>query len=327
MDSDSRIVTVSVPATTANLGPGFDCLGMALDLRNEVAFTPDGPILIDGENETKYHLAIEGVDHAQVPSGRENLVVSAAETIFRLVGRRPATLDARLLNRIPVASGLGSSSTAIVAGLAGANALVDGGLTRDELLRLAVALEGHPDNVAPALLGGLVLGVLPDAAQGPAELVVCRLEPPRLTAIIVLPDFLFLTADARAALPTSYTRADAIFNASRLGLLLHAFDSGDFQHLRTAMGDRLHQSYRMGLIPGARAAYEAAYEAGALGVALSGAGPSLLAFAAEGGEAIARAMEAAFNAAGLACRAWILSPSSTGTRLVISEDFQVAHNF
>lgn len=324
MTSDSRTVTVSVPATTANLGPGFDCLGLALDLRNEVTFTPDGPILDDEGQATNYHITVEGVDHAKVPSGRDNLVVAAAETIFRLVGRQPASLDVRLLNRIPVASGLGSSSTAIVAGLVAANALVDGGLTRDELLRLAVALEGHPDNVAPALLGGLVLGVLPDGEQGPAELIVCRLEPPRLSAVIVLPDFPFLTADARAALPSSYTRADAIFNTSRLGLLLHAFGSGDFQHLRTAMGDRLHQTYRMKLIPGAPTAYEAAYGAGALGVALSGAGPSLLAFAAQGEDDIAGAMEAAFNAAGLSCRKWILTPSNAGTKLLLSGDFQVA---
>jgi homoserine kinase len=185
-------------------------------------------------------------------------------------------------------------------------------------------LEGHPDNVAPALLGGLVLGVLPDEEQGPAELIVCRLEPPRLSAIIVLPDFPLLTADARAALPSSYPRADAIFNASRLGLLLHTFSTGDFTHLRVAMGDRLHQSYRLRLIPGAPAAYEAAYEAGALGVALSGAGPSLLAFADKGEEGIARAMAAAFGAAGLSCRTWILTPSSTGTKLLVSDDIQVA---
>jgi homoserine kinase len=314
-DQGSFTVSVSVPATTANLGPGFDCLGLALDLWNEVTFTPDGPTLSDGGHQTEYHIAVEGLDREKVPSGRDNLVVSAAEAIFRLVGRRPAAVGVRLLNRIPVASGLGSSSTAIVAGLVGANALVSGGLTRDELLRLAVAMEGHPDNVAPALLGGLVFGVLPDEEQGPAELIICRLAPPRLSAIIVLPDFPLLTADARTALPSSYPRADAIFNASRLGLLLHSFSTGDFTYLRVAMGDRLHQRYRLRLIPGAPAAYEAAYATGALGVALSGAGPSLLAFADEREEAIAQAMAAAFGAAGLSCRTWNLTPTSMGAQL------------
>jgi homoserine kinase len=182
-------------------------------------------------------------------------------------------------------------------------------------LRRAVAIEGHPDNVAPAMLGGLVLGVLPDEEQGPAELIVCRMEPPQLSVVIVLPDFHFLTSDARAALPVSLSRADAIFNMSRLSLLLHAFTTGDFRQLRVAMGDRLHQSYRLKLIPGALAAYDSAYKAGALGVALSGAGPSLLAFAADGEAAIAEAMTAAFGAAGLSCRTWILPPSSAGVKL------------
>jgi homoserine kinase len=315
IESDSRPILVSVPATTANLGPGFDCLGLALDLRNEVSFTSSGPMVQYGAGDTNYRIKVEGLDAAKVPADHRNLVAASAEEIFRLVGRRPSSLDVQLFNQIPVASGLGSSSTAIVAGLAGANALVDGGLSCNELLRMAVRMEGHPDNVAPAMLGGLVLGILPDLPPGPDELVVCRLAPPHLTAVVVLPDYLFLTANARAALPPSLPMADAVFNASRLGLLLHTLTTGDFTHLRIAMSDRLHQSHRMKLIPGATAAYEAAYEAGALGVALSGAGPSLLAFAIDEQAAIAGAMSAAFAEAGLTSRSWILDPSSEGMRL------------
>lgn len=312
MRKTSRAVTVSVPATTANLGPGFDCLGLALDLRNEVTFVSGGPLLADEGQETEYQVTIDGLDREKVPAGRENLVISAAETIFSLAGVRPSRLDVRLFNRIPVASGLGSSSTAIVAGLVAANALVESGLSCHELLRIAVNMEGHPDNVAPAMLGGLVLGIQPDAQQGPSELLVYPMPPPNLMAIIVLPDYHFLTADARAALPTTLTRADAIFNTSRLGLLVHALTSGNFQQLRVAMGDRLHQTYRLHLIPGAFAAYDAAYKAGAAGVALSGAGPSLLALATGDEQAIARAMVDAFQSAGLASRVWILQPSSAG---------------
>jgi homoserine kinase len=168
------------------------------------------------------------------------------------------------------------------------------------------------------MLGGLVLGVLPDATQGPAELILRRMEPPRLAAVIVLPDFPLLTADARAALPPAIARADAIFNASRLGLLLYALTGDHPDCLRVAMGDRLHQPYRLALIPGAAAAYDAAYAAGALGVALSGAGPSLLAFFnGDAGETIGPAMSAAFAAAGLGSRTWLLRPAAEGARLAM----------
>ena len=199
------------------------------------------------------------------------------------------------------------------------DSVCDAGWTEGELLRLAVEMEGHPDNVAPAILGGLVLGVLPDATHGPAELILRRMEPPRLGVVVVLPDFPLLTADARAALPPAVSRADAIFNASRLGLLLHALTSDEPDCLRVAMGDRLHQPYRLALIPGAPAAYAAAYAAGALGVALSGAGPSLLAFTADDGEAIGRAMSAAFAAAGLRSRTWLLRPSAAGACLTAGD--------
>jgi homoserine kinase len=315
----SRAVTVSVPATSANLGPGFDCLGLALDLRNEVTAARSGPDLPCDGNETEYVVAVEGVDAEKVPVDRRNLVIAAAETLFREVGRRPALCEIRLLNRIPVGSGLGSSSSAVVAGLIAANALIDGGLSPDDLLKIAVAIEGHPDNVAPAMLGGLVLGVLPDVEYGPTQLVVRRMEPPRLSAVVVLPDYQLLTAEARAVLPPTVTRAEAIFNTSRLGLLLHALTAGDYDCLRVAMGDRLHQTHRMKIIPGAANAYEAAYAAGAMGVALSGAGPSLIAFTDLKQEAIAQAMLDAFAGVGLGGRSWILQPSKEGAHHSVVE--------
>ncbi len=316
--SQSLTVSISVPATSANLGPGFDCLGLALDLRNEVIVSSAGPLLpYNDERPTRYEVAVDGIDAGKVPTDRSNLLIGTAETLFRAAGRRPAALAVRMTNRIPVGSGLGSSSSAIVAGLAAANAVVGGGFTERELLRMAVALEGHPDNVAPAMLGGLVLGILPDADAGPAELIVRRMEPPRLSAVVVLPDFWLLTSEARAILPPALSRADAIFNTSRFGLLLHALTGGEYDCLRVAMADRLHQPYRLALIPGATAAYEAAYEAGALGVALSGAGPSLLALAATDQEVIGRAMAGAFAAAGLSSRMWILEPSAEGARVAV----------
>lgn len=312
-----RAATVSVPATSANLGPGFDCLGLALNLRNTVTLTAS-EFVSAGERQTTYTVTITGVDAAKVPTDRDNLALQAAEVVFGLVGQRPSTASLDIHNCIPVGSGLGSSSSAIVSGLVAANALVEGRLSNEQLLRLAVDMEGHPDNVAPAMLGGLVLGVLPDVAAGPDQLVVRRMPPPRLTAVIVMPDFLFLTAEARAVLPQQITRADAIFNTSRLGLLLHALLTGDYRCLRVAMDDRLHQRQRLALIPGAMAALDAAYSAGALGVALSGAGPSLIAFTNSDGGPIATAISDAFANAGHNSRSWLLQPTAEGARVTVT---------
>lgn len=291
---------------------------MALDLRNETRFSrSDEDLPYEGQS-TQYAIAAAGVDAGKIPLDSSNLAIQAAEAVFQRIGRRPMELTMEMDNHIPVGSGLGSSSSAIIAGLAGANALYGEPLGPEELLRMAVSMEGHPDNVAPAMLGGLVLGVLPDPVSGPAELIVHRWNPPSLTAVVVLPHYHLLTSEARAVLPPTISRADAIFNTSRLGLLIHALTSGDTGRLRVAMADRLHQDYRLKIVPGAEAALTAAYAVGALGVALSGAGPSLIAFATDDGWPIAEAMIAAFRAAGLDSRAWLLSPSSEGVDISIS---------
>jgi homoserine kinase len=173
-------------------------------------------------------------------------------------------------------------------------------------------MEGHPDNVAPALLGGLVLGILPEESFTPESLIVKRLKPPNLTAVVVLPDFHLPTSEARAALPDRVSRRDAIFNVSRFGLLIHSLLTGDYRHLALGMTDRLHQPYRLPLIPGAEAALRAALESGALAAALSGAGPALIAFTDSNQDHIAEVMVSAFREAGLESRKWILNPTSSG---------------
>ncbi len=308
---------VTVPATSANLGPGFDCLGLALELRNEIVADRYDDILPFHGNETLYNVQVEGVDAGKVPSDRHNLVVTAIETVFSKVGRRASRVDVCIRNCIPVGSGLGSSSSAIVAGLIAGNALVDGRLSDRELLGMAVEIEGHPDNVAPAMLGGLVLGVLPNAEDGPDELIVQRMEPPQLRAVVVLPDFHLPTTEARAVLSPTMTRREAIFNTSRLGLLIYALTNNEYALLRVAMDDRLHQPQRLRLIPGAPEAYRAAYDHGAIGVALSGAGPSLLAFTHAANE-IGKAMSEAFAAAGLNSRMWVLEPARQGVFVTTS---------
>ncbi len=308
-------VTVSVPATTANLGPGFDCLGLSLDLRNELTLRFIGPLESFDATETAYTIDVHGVDAAKVPTDKRNLAVEAIESLFRHINRRPSAAHLDMVNCVPVGSGLGSSSSAIVAGLMAANALCDNVVAQEDIMRMAVEMEGHPDNVTPAILGGLVLGVLPDLTQGPERLTVRRWEPPALWAAVVLPDYRLLTTEARAVLPASVPRADAIFNAGRLALLIDVLTTGAFDQLRAAMGDRLHQQHRLDLIPGAVAAYDAAYAAGAQGVALSGAGPSLIAFTQHDPHPIVTAMVKTFAAAGMDSRSWILRPSAHGARV------------
>lgn len=295
-------VTVTIPATTANLGPGFDCLGMALGLYNDVTFTavPDGPTRI----------TVAGVDVNKVPTDEKNLVLTSAHITFARLGVDPIPMHIHQHNNVPVSSGLGSSSTAVLAGMFGANALVDGRLTPAEMLQMATQLEGHPDNVAPAVHGGLILGL--QTAQG---LHVECIPTPPLTVVVVLPNFALLTAEARAALPAHISLTDAIFNSGRVGLLVRALADGDYERMAIAMQDRLHQPYRLPLIPGAAAALTAAQAAGARAVALSGAGPSVIAFAPDRHEAIRDAMTAAFAAAGLDSRAWILPVSTQGIQV------------
>jgi homoserine kinase len=229
------------------------------------------------------------------------------------VGKRPYGLHVQQTNNIPVSSGLGSSAAATLGGILAANALVAGGLTDQELVDIAVATEGHPDNVVPAFYGGLTLSVMDDAALHVEPIAV-----PPMQVVIVLPDYDFPTAVARAALPVQIPLRDAIFNISRMGLLLRALERGDFGAMSLAMQDKLHQPYRLPLVPGLVDVFEAAKEVGATAVTLSGAGPSVAAFAPTNHEAIAHAIQAAFAQAGLISRAWILSVENEGR--LISND-------
>lgn len=294
-------VTVSVPATTANLGPGFDCLGLALDLCNQVTFVEVG-------SSITVEVSGEGADTLPVDSS--NLVVQAAERLFDRVGRRPAGLQVLQENRIPVGSGLGSSAAAVLGGILAANAIIGSPLSRSDLLELAVDMEGHPDNVTPALMGGLTIAVATDSG-----LAVERVTPAQLQVTVVLPDFDLPTAEARRALPQSVTMADAIFNVGRVALLVRALERGDYNRLAVAMQDRLHQPYRLPLIPGMATAIEAGKDAGAAAVVLSGAGPSAIAFAPTGHDRIAIAIAGAFASHGLKSRSWVLDVNVRGSSI------------
>jgi homoserine kinase len=292
------IVNVSVPATTANLGPGFDCLGLALALCNQVT-------LEVAQSGLTVSVSGEGAD--SLPADASNLVVRAAERLFTIVGRRPGGYHIRQENKIPVSSGLGSSAAAVLGGLLAANAAVDSPLGQLELLELATEIEGHPDNVTPALLGGLTMTL---ATEG--GLVIEHIPIPDQRVAVVLPEFALSTRAARQALPDKIPLADAVFNVGRVGLLVRALETGDFGKFAIAMEDRLHQPYRLPLIPGAEEALRAGRDAGAAAVVLSGAGPSVVAFAADRHDQIVAAMGKAFRAKGLRYRSWLLSLHSQG---------------
>jgi homoserine kinase len=295
------IVKVTLPATTANLGPGFDCLGLALDLCNRTTLR---------ETASGRTIEVTGEGEIDLPGDSSNLVLQSAERLFTKVGRRPAGYHIRQENNIPVGSGLGSSATAVLGGLLAADALLGSPLDQHELLALANEIEGHPDNVTPALFGGLTLTL-----SGEDGLVVERIPVPEQRVAVVLPDFVLSTRVARKVLPDAVPLADAVFNIGRVGLLVRALETGNYDRLALAMQDRLHQPYRLPLIPGMADAFRTGREAGAAAVALSGAGPSVIAFAPKGHDEIAKAMGQAFSTAGLQYRWWVLPIRSQGSEV------------
>ena len=252
-------VTVRVPASTTNLGPGFDALGLALALHNRMTFrVTDGPTRVQ----------VEGEGQDRLEAGPENLVYQAVERLCRAVDRPAPALEIRLRNAIPVSRGLGSSSTAIVGGLVGANALLGEPLDQDGLLALAAEMEGHPDNVAAAIRGGFV--VCADDAP-------VRFDPtPGLEGVIVTPPQQVATAEARAALPKEVPIGDAVHNASHVALLILGLAGGDLDLVARGLDDRIHQPRRAHLYPRSMELVARARDLGAIGATISGAGPTVL---------------------------------------------------
>lgn len=301
-------ILVKVPATTANLGPGFDALGLALDLWNEAEFV--------ATDDRQIRLTISGEGEGKLPTDADNPIVDAALKIFDMVKKPCTGLRIHCLNRVPISSGLGSSSTALLTGLLGANALLGSPFNDEEILKLAIETEGHPDNVAPAMLGGLVASIVYEGRVISLKLPAKANRSP-MHVTIVLPDFDFPTKQARAILPKQVERKDAIYNISRAVLVTEALRTGDLDLLGKAMTDALHQPYRIPLIPGAQTAMEAARHAGAAAVALSGAGPSLIAFSSKQEAGIGAAMQRAFESAGLTARIFELGTSYEGAEVSI----------
>ncbi|MCK6583636.1 MAG: homoserine kinase [Anaerolineales bacterium] len=298
----SRMIKIRVPATSANLGPGFDCLGLALDIWNEVIFETG-----EGLN---FRASGEGAE--KLNKGNRNLLTKAYARVHQLCGKNMEGVSISSHNEILMSSGLGSSAAAIVAGVLGANEMLGNPLSHRELLKLAADLEGHPDNIAPALLGGLVISTKADDG-----FLWKRHEIPEWMVVVVKPQLEWTTKMARVVLPKSVSRADAIFNIGRSMLVVEALLNGDLEFLRKVMDDRIHQSYRLRHISGGMAAYKTARRFGA--AALSGAGPSIIVFTVPDHAEDAKAQIASvFEERGIRAKSLVTKPVKTGAYRVES---------
>jgi len=267
MTSRQLSVSVSVPATSANLGPGFDALGLALDITNRLT------LRASEEDE----LEVLGEGRAQLLGQASTIAHDSARRVLRELKLEIPGFHLAMENAIPLARGLGSSSAAIVAGLVAGNAWARAargrGLENRDLLRLANEIEGHPDNVAPALLGGLVVSAVSSSGEVRAVQLPVREFP---GFAVFIPTMELTTHHARAVLPSNLSLGDAVFNLSRSSLLVAALASGELDVLPEALLDRLHQNQRAALIPGFAELIAWAPGAGAYGATLSGAGPTIL---------------------------------------------------
>ena len=268
-------VSVKVPASSANIGPGFDCLGLALPIYNTITIEetvlPGTGIEINMMSEEE---TIDEMVFDSIPRDENNIVYKAVEMLYNSIGQVPSELKINIQAQIPIARGLGSSSSVIVGGLLAANKLLASPADETALLAIATEVEGHPDNVAPAILGGFVLATQEDDGS----ITYTKLKwPEEWDLTVCIPDFQLSTEIARSVLPKEVPMQDAIFNAKHLAMLIEAVDTADAKLMKLALKDKLHQPYREKLVPGMKEIMEAfIHEDGVLGCVLSGAGPSLL---------------------------------------------------
>ena len=306
-----KSVTVRVPATSANCGPGFDSLGLALTLYNDFTFTISDETFgfsleVEGEGKDSFHA-----------SGRNMAFASFLAVWNKITDHKRIGIDVHMHNQVPKSRGLGSSSTAIVAGVTAASILSGANLTLDEILQEANAMEGHPDNVAPAIYGGFTISF---QENGVAHTLRTIPKMP-LQFIAVVPDMQLSTHMAREAIPKEIPHPDAVFNSSRTALLVAALLENRPDLLQYALEDKLHQPYRAKLIPGLTEVFAAGEEAGAYKCIISGSGSTLLAYASpdKDGDAIGKAMVDAFAHCGQTAVYHILQLNTKGTEILHTE--------
>ncbi len=305
--NENRAVTIRVPATTANLGPGFDSLGMALSLWNHmrISWAPSPRVTIHGEGEGR--LREDG----------SNLMYRAAARLLEEAGVRGKHVSIESWQEVPLSRGLGSSSCAIAGGMYAANALLDYAVESHRLLELATEMEGHPDNVAPALMGGMSIAIRDGDSVHAAPVPV----PEELQCVVFIPDVPLATKKARAVLTPEVSREDAVFNIGRAALLVASFALDRPEYLGLATQDRLHQPARQAVFREMKVLFDNALKAGARGVFLSGAGSSVIAFTTRGENrafTIGYEMADAADKSGLPGTFRVLDPSPTGAEVVDS---------
>ncbi len=305
MDKNIKDIIVKIPATTANIGAGFDTFGMAFALYNTVTIKQGG-------NFPGIHIKNIGQSTAALEDPDRNLVTVVAQRLWEKAGYQPQGLEFVLENNVPVSRGLGSSAAAIVGGLVAANLAAGKPFTDEEVLEMAVDEEGHPDNVAPAFYGGFV-----SSCRRDGKTIMLKAEPPKqLKAVVAIPDFHLSTKVARAAMPKEVKMEDAVYNIQCASLLVGAVLSGDLELFAKAVDDKLHQPYRFPLIKGADQVLAAAKKAGALAAALSGAGPTLIAFTDTDGAKIRQAMDNAWKDQGVNCNVLVLEQDHAGVQAI-----------
>jgi homoserine kinase len=302
-------VSVRVPATSANLGPGFDCLGLALDLWATIALSVSPLSRPSREGGEGRGVTDQGHDPMA------SMALAAARRVFDKAGRRPpANLSARYQGDIPIARGLGASAIARAGGVLAANALADDPFECETLLAIAADLEGHADNAAPALFGGLQVSVV----EGPRILHAAVPLTDGLSAVLFVPELRMPTRESRKLLPAQLSRADAVHNTSRAALLVAALAAGRFDLLDAATQDRLHQKPRSKLFPAMFPIFDAARAAGAHCAYLSGGGSTICAFATSNQQGIADAMLEAARSRNTPGRTIITQPTNRGAETVES---------
>lgn len=295
------MIKIQIPATSANLGAGFDSLGLAVDLYNYVSI------------EESDRLEISTTDGSQVPTDETNLIYVSAKHLFDKCGKKLQGLKILQQNNIPMTRGLGSSSACIIAGLYGANLMLGSPFNTDELVNIAAKIEGHPDNTTPALLGGIVTAVYDGGRVYWTKQEIYR----HLDFFAIVPDFELSTSMARKALPETVSHMDARFNLSRAALFSASLLQGKYENLRVAVEDKLHQPYRMKLIPHGEEVFQKANQLGAYGTYISGAGPTIMSLVSTENRVFEKEIRRYLNGLGLTgWKLYRLSIDNLGTRVV-----------
>ncbi len=258
------MITIKVPATSANIGPGFDSIGIALNLYNTI-----------GVQEIDDGLKIEILDGSKrfLPHDKKNLVYRAALSVFSEAGYKPKGIRIVQKNGIPVTRGLGSSSASVVAGVMAANIICKANMKKGDIISFCANIEGHPDNATPAITGGFATAVIDNKKTFYQN---TSISPNKLKFGVFIPNFILKTKKARNVLPQAIAHSDAVFNVSRAALLTAALISENYNNLAPALHDRLHEQYRKRFIKGSDKIFEFSKQCGAYGSYISGAGPSII---------------------------------------------------